>query len=48
MDASATPTIECVMIDFLDTVEYPGKDEELKKLTLGVLRENLLTASCFY
>ena len=47
MDESDKPTIESVMIDFLDTVEFPGKDDELKKLTLGVLKENMLTARCF-
>ena len=34
------------MIQFLDTVCYPGKDEEMTKLTLAVLKDNLLTASC--
>ena len=34
------------MIEFLDTVCYPGKDEEMTKLTLAVLKDNLLTASC--
>ena len=48
LDGSAESTIESVMNEFLDTVEYPGKDDELKKLTLAVLKENMLTASCFY
>ena len=46
LDGSATETMEGVMINFLDTVNYPGKDEEMQKLTLAVLKDNLLTASC--
>ena len=47
VDASDTLTIESLMFDFLDTVEYPGKDEEVKKLPPGVFKENMVTASYF-
>lgn len=46
MDTSTELTLESLMISFLDTVEYPGKDEEVQKLTLNALKENLLTARC--
>lgn len=38
MDTSTSLTFESLMISFLDTVEYPGKDEEVQKLTLNALK----------
>ena len=46
LDGSAMPTLESSMLQFLETVDFPSRDEEILKLTMAVFSENLLTVRC--
>ena len=46
MDGSAETSAAGFLFAFLETVDFPSKDQEVTKLTLKVLADNLITVRC--